>query len=271
MNNAQHYDDFKAFLKQQKMSSILEAMGFENGKDFFILDENEQFLSYDDNCLRRNKELSAEINAQIKSSAKKISQMDETEKYFYLNRHQYERAQIEPQSMADIMRFSTLYGADYRKGKMDTEPANNVYNSNNGILAIINYSQNRTTEMIISKNLDIEKILSDSIFGGIIKKGEFHVPMSNGESFLDEDKEKKWMKHKIETSQYKTSKENKLKAQRYLKIFPSQNYLTEYQVADRFEMKQQNKRIKKLENLFKNYLSQQKAASRAYFNSNERY
>ena len=57
---------FHNYIKSAKTSELLEMMGFKNGKDFFVLDPNEKFLSSDDVTLLEQKEACRKVCEKIK-------------------------------------------------------------------------------------------------------------------------------------------------------------------------------------------------------------
>ena len=94
------------FINTLKTSEILNVMGFENEKDFFVLKPDEEILSYDDDCVRKNQALCARVCEHIKSEHKNISSLNDDEKYFYLNRKIIEAEPVIPKRVADIISFS---------------------------------------------------------------------------------------------------------------------------------------------------------------------
>lgn len=237
---------FLVFANTLKTSEILNVMGFENEKDFFVLKPDEEILSYDDDCVRKNQALCARVCEHIKSEHKNISSLNDDEKYFYLNRKIIEAEPVIPKRVADIISFSALYA--YNPHHTDKNGNFRVMAGNNGVFAVIYFGSSSKPEVLISKNMEIGALFSDPRFGPLAEQADFYVPMSNGEVFLDEKREHKWLDHKSDVAKLGLKNENSAKAVRYLQMFPSQNYLTQYQIETKFRDKQKMRKLKKLEN-----------------------
>ena len=254
MTKEPRYVTFHNYIKSAKTSELLEMMGFKNGKDFFVLDPNEKFLSSDDVTLLEQKEACRKVCEKIKRekiTIKKLSdlqKLDSAERYYYQMRNKLLNDEVTPRSMGDTIAFAADWAHRY------TNPyasyGNRIVDSNNGIDAIICFRGDGNPEMVISKNEEIYYTLLDSRLGPAVTRGSFHVPMSNGEAFFDPDRQKAWLEHKRASTYIINERPNAKKAQRYMHLFPSVHHLTAWQIESKFHDRQIDRRIKKLQDNF---------------------